>query len=332
MALRIIDITRKNKWLWALIACAALSACVPKGPDAQVPEGESGTAHPAASNDTSFGATDQSVVAEASTDEAQSAPSPASGYDFDGGGAQAPSEDFEPAPASAPRARAEAKPDTGSSRPGLGTVWGEDRTSQIQNTSFFRAEPERPFALATLFYNDRAGIKAMARESALSNHGDGGFDVLGGAVSVRLLDAMGRPLPAFEVASRDYVLGENGQSYSIEVQNHTGERIEAVATVDGLDVVDGEPGSFMKRGYVVGPFDTLQIDGFRRSMDTVAAFRFGSVRNSYAATKGKARNVGVIGVAFFHERGSDLPWSSQEVRRRHTADPFPDRFAAPPRR
>ena len=102
--------------------------------------------------------------------------------------------------------------------------------------------------------------------------------------------------------------------------------------MDGLDVVDGRDGSLGKRGYVIRPFDTLQIDGFRQSMDTVAAFRFGSVRDSYASKKGKGRNVGVIGVAIFTEAGSDLPWTFQEVERRHTADPFPGRFATPPGR
>jgi hypothetical protein len=221
--------------------------------------------------------------------------------------------------------------DESQSRPGLGTVWGEDRESTVRHTAFHRADPERPFALATLFYNDREGVEAMASESERFDHGDGGFRLVDGAVSVRLLDADGRPLPSFEVASRDYVVGEHGQAYSIEVRNHSGSRIEVVATVDGLDVVDGEEGSFSKRGYVVGPFDTVEIDGFRRSTDTVAAFRFGSVRDSYAGRKGKARNVGVIGVAFFHELGSERPWTSGEVHRRHTADPFPGRFAEPPR-
>lgn len=217
------------------------------------------------------------------------------------------------------------------SRPGLGTVWGEDRESNVRHTVFHRAEHQRPFALATLFYNDREGIRAMARESARFDHGDSGFSVMDGAVTVRLLDENGRPLPSLEVASRDYVVGEHGEAYSIEVRNHTNDRIEAVATVDGLDVVDGEEGSFSKRGYVIGPFDSVRIDGFRRSTDTVAAFRFGSVRDSYAGRKGKARNVGVIGVALFHELGSDTPWLRGEVERRHTADPFPARFAEPPR-
>jgi hypothetical protein len=100
--------------------------------------------------------------------------------------------------------------------------------------------------------------------------------------------------------------------------------------VDGLDVIDGRPGSFDKRGYLVNPWASVEIDGFRRSMEQVAAFRFGSVARSYAASKGDARNVGVIGVAVFAERGSGYPWLAPEVDRRHGADVFPGRFATPP--
>jgi hypothetical protein len=234
-----------------------------------------------------------------------------------------------PAPPADRSAGAPARVDK-KSRPGLGTVWGETRLSRIHKTSFHRADPDSPFAVARLFYNDRQGVKAMMHHGSLNDHGDSGFSALGGAVTVNLLGADGRALPAFEAASRNYIVGEHGDRYIIQIKNHTSERLEAVATVDGLDVVDGRPGTVSKRGYVVRPFETLRIDGFRQSEQTVAAFRFGSVRDSYASKKGKGRNVGVIGVALFHEQGSDLPWTFEQTQHRHTADPFPDRFAAPP--
>lgn len=99
-----------------------------------------------------------------------------------------------------------------------------------------------------------------------------------------------------------YVMGTQGDRYAIRVKNNTGRRVEVVVTVDGLDVIDGKPGSFSKRGYVLQPYQTYDIEGFRVSMDKVAAFRFSSVGESYAAKTGNARNVGVIGVAFFEER------------------------------
>jgi hypothetical protein len=116
------------------------------------------------------------------------------------------------------------------------------------------------------------------------------------------------------------------------IRNRTQNRLELVVSVDGLDVIDGRPASFSKRGYLVDPQGELEIDGFRQSMDTVAAFRFGSVRGSYASQKtGDSRNVGVIGLAVFHERGTNpAPWSPDEVNRRQQANPFPGQFATPP--
>jgi len=100
-----------------------------------------------------------------------------------------------------------------------------------------------------------------------------------------------------------FVEGRQGDRYALRIKNNTGRRVEVVATVDGLDVVDGKPGDFVhKRGYVIGPWQTYDIEGFRLDMGRVAAFRFSSVRDSYAASKGDTRNVGVIGVAFFAER------------------------------
>jgi hypothetical protein len=237
------------------------------------------------------------------------------------------------APAAAPPPEGAAYRDRAAdteSRPGLGTEWGENRDSRVSTAPFFREDPDRPFASAKLFYNDASGVRAMARRNGLSSLGDGSMRVANGALSVRLLDASGRPLEGFSAGSSTYVVGEHGQRYSIQIQNHTGNRLEAVATVDGLDVINGQSGSFSNRGYIVSPFSTVEIDGFRRSLDSVAAFRFGTVKSSYAARKGEDRNVGVVGVAFFHERGSRWPWTPDEVNRRHNADPFPGHFAEPP--
>jgi hypothetical protein len=234
----------------------------------------------------------------------------------------------EAAPSSAPQAdeyRAERE-----TRPGLATMWGEDRTSRVTEVSFARRDPSQPFAEVSLFYNDRAGVSAMATQSGRSDWYDNVFPVGMSRLTVRLLDERGMPLPSARAGGRSYVVGEYGQRYVIQIQNQTGNRVEAVATVDGLDVIDGRPGSHRKNGYVIGPWATVQIDGFRRSSDTVAAFRFGSVAESYAERKGDGRNVGVIGVALFDEAGSVWPWTDQEIQRRHDADPFPGRYAQPP--
>jgi hypothetical protein len=214
-------------------------------------------------------------------------------------------------------------------RPGLGTEWGERRDSPTNEVSFLRADPQRPFAVSQVFYNDREGVEAQAGYRGASRFYD--VPAARGAITFSLRSADGEPLEAVSAGGRIYVVGHEGRRYSILIENHTPARFETVATVDGLDVISGRTGSFENRGYVLSPWSTLEIDGFRQSRDEVAAFRFAKVRDSYAAARGEDRNVGVIGLAFFAERGD--PWTLDELRRRDTASPFPDegRFAPPPR-
>ena len=94
-------------------------------------------------------------------------------------------------------------------------------------------------------------------------------------------------------------------------------------------MIDGKPADPNRRGYIVDPHDTLVIDGFRTSDSNVAAFRFGRVADSYAAQTSGDRNVGVVGLAIFSERGA--VWTPAELGRRDTANPFPSRgYAVPP--
>lgn len=219
------------------------------------------------------------------------------------------------------------------SRPGLGTEWGETRSSHITSSPFTRADSTSPFAVASLFYNDAEGAKAMASASGFREFSTGSVDIGGGVATMRLKDAdTGRFLTGFEAANKNYVVGAAGQRYTIVIQNNVPARLEVVVSVDGLDVLDGKAAAFTKRGYLIDPRGSVEIDGFRQSMDAVAAFRFGSVRDSYAQKKtGDSRNVGVIGVALFNEMGSNpAGWTRGEVQRRLDADPFPGRFATPP--
>ncbi|HMY15927.1 MAG TPA: hypothetical protein PKA58_06340 [Polyangium sp.] len=117
-----------------------------------------------------------------------------------------------------------------------------------------------------------------------------------------LIDDNLAALPTFLHNGKKFVMGTMGQRYRIRVTNPTAQRVEAVVSVDGLDAIDGQTASTSKRGYVVPAFGSVTIDGFRTSMDSVAAFRFTSVSDSFAGRTAQDRNVGVIGVAIFKEK------------------------------
>lgn len=113
----------------------------------------------------------------------------------------------------------------------------------------------------------------------------------------------GVPAETFTHNGGTYVLGELGARYTLRIANHSDRRVEAIASIDGRDVINGKPGDFQKnRGYLIPAWGSVDIDGWRISQEEAAAFRFSSVPNSYAAQVGSAREVGVIGVAVFPER------------------------------
>ncbi|HEY0251079.1 MAG TPA: hypothetical protein VGC41_06105, partial [Kofleriaceae bacterium] len=212
-------------------------------------------------------------------------------------------------------------------RPGLGTSFGESVYAPVSFTGFQRAAPQ-PWAEVLLHYNDASGIRAHA-EYLGSDPAPLEVAAGDGSLSVALVDDSGRTLPGYEAAGRALVIGNDGERYKIVVRNATSARFEIVASVDGLDVIDGHPADGTRRGYIVDPHDSLVIDGFRTSDANVAAFRFGRVADSYAAQTSGDRNVGIVGLAIFAERGA--VWTRGELRTRDTADPFPGRsYAMPP--
>jgi len=122
-----------------------------------------------------------------------------------------------------------------------------------------------------------------------------------GAYEVSLV-VNGVELPVYHHRGRAFVEGWRGQRYVVRIHNRSPRRIEAVVSVDGRDVIDGRAASLSKRGYVIQPWSSADIDGFRTSMDRVAAFRFSDVEDSYAARMGSNWTVGVVAVAVFPER------------------------------
>jgi hypothetical protein len=156
-------------------------------------------------------------------------------------------------------------------------------------------------------WNAAALIAALSWGADAAAQGAGSSS-RGGEFSVRLESEGGYALPTYRHRGYTWIEGQRGQRYVIRVSNHTPERVEAVVTVDGRDVVTGQPGNYRRnRGYVIQPYGSVRIDGFRTSWSGVAAFRFTDVPDSYAARMGDASNVGVVGVAVFKEKRPPRP-------------------------
>ncbi|HET7225375.1 MAG TPA: hypothetical protein VFK69_06625 [Candidatus Eisenbacteria bacterium] len=103
---------------------------------------------------------------------------------------------------------------------------------------------------------------------------------------------------------RWYFEAEQGRPYALQLTNRTGRRVGVVLAVDGLNVVNGErsSGSRNEPMYVLGPWETATIRGWRTSLDEVRQFRFVDESRSYAERSGQANgDMGWIRVTTFAE-------------------------------
>jgi len=126
---------------------------------------------------------------------------------------------------------------------------------------------------------------------------------IGRLADVTIVDRdTGATLPVHYARGEYWVAGRPGARYAITVRNRSGERVLAVPSVDGVNVLSGETAAWDQRGYVFSPYERYQITGWRKSDSQVAAFEFSSIANSYASRTGRPAHVGVIGVALFREQ------------------------------
>ena len=112
----------------------------------------------------------------------------------------------------------------------------------------------------------------------------------------------GATLPLHYSKGQYWVAGAPGARYAIAIRNKMGERVMAVTSVDGVNVLNGATASWDQTGYVFGGYYNYQITGWRKSNSEVAAFEFSASNDSYAERTGRPNQVGVIGVALFRER------------------------------
>lgn len=132
-------------------------------------------------------------------------------------------------------------------------------------------------------------------------------------------------LPQHPHRGRSFVEGRPGHRYALVLQNLTGQRVLAVVSVDGVNAISGETAGSQQSGYVLDPWQRMEVRGWRKSLSEVAEFHFTALEGSYAARTGRPQNVGVIGVAAFRERQRPQP---QAYAPPYPASPYADQAAA----
>lgn len=117
----------------------------------------------------------------------------------------------------------------------------------------------------------------------------------------------GQWLPEYRHRGQSWIAGTPGHRYGVRLSNTTGERVLVVLSVDGVNAVSGETAHPAQAGYVLAPWQSAEIAGWRKSLDDVAQFVFTDLPDSYAARTGRPDHVGIIGIAVFRERQAEVP-------------------------
>ncbi|MFA4828849.1 MAG: hypothetical protein WC855_00375 [Thermodesulfovibrionales bacterium] len=104
---------------------------------------------------------------------------------------------------------------------------------------------------------------------------------------------------------KKYLEARRGENYSVVVRNDMPERIGVVIAVDGRNIITGKK-SFLKNNemmYIVKPYGSARLEGWRTDQNTVHKFYFTDVKDSYSVrTFGDSSAMGVITVAVFREK------------------------------
>jgi hypothetical protein len=150
---------------------------------------------------------------------------------------------------------------------------------------------------------------ALATPSIARSYGDPTW-ADGSLVDVQLL-VDGRPTSLYDSPQGDrrhYFEAIAGGRYSVVLRNNSSQRVGVLISVDGLNVVNGERTSLASTEpmYVLGPWQSTTINGWRTSLDAVRRFVFVDEQRSYAERTGQANgDMGWIRVLAFREQ---RPW------------------------
>jgi len=154
-------------------------------------------------------------------------------------------------------------------------------------------------------------VGGVAHASPMLTHADGQL------VDVRVL-VDGMPAPLFlrpGTWDRDYFQAFRGKNYSLQVTNNSGERVAVLISVDGLNVVSGQASNLSNHEgmYVLNPWSTATISGWRISLNEVRRFVFVDEEHSYASRTDQANgDMGWIRVLSFREQPQRITWRDED--------------------
>lgn len=200
----------------------------------------------------------------------------------------------------------------------LGTKWGDEITSHVSEVNLARLS-DQPIAESQVRYANKQYEGKTVNSIAL----------LAGKISFSIVDDADQTFALFRDGQNYFLSGNDGQSYQLKYENHTDNTYEVVASVDGIDVLNGSVASRNNAGYVLHPHSEIKIEGFRKSDSAVASFTFSKPEDAYTANSdnGSVQNIGIIGTAIYQVQSPDSNNADEEDKSSKYAPP-PKAFPA----
>jgi hypothetical protein len=115
---------------------------------------------------------------------------------------------------------------------------------------------------------------------------------------------------------KKYLEAKKGANYSLVIRNRSQDRIAVVVAVDGRNIISGKQSNLTNKEamYIIDPFGSTRLEGWRTDQNTVHRFYFTEVQDSYAVrTFGDTSAMGVIAVAVYREKGQPVHLKEQPV-------------------
>ncbi len=131
----------------------------------------------------------------------------------------------------------------------------------------------------------------------------------------------GNKLPEYGSHGKTYVRGEINREFTLYFKNNTADRVLARFSVDGLSVLDGKSAEKDSSGYICDAYSSVDISGWRTSLEEVRKFEFSSKGKSYAGKTVGSSNCGVIGVQVYSEKQPKIKIVEKHI---HHHDHYPD--------
>jgi hypothetical protein len=132
-------------------------------------------------------------------------------------------------------------------------------------------------------------------------------------------DGRATPLREFGHNGFTYVESREGQKFSLKFKNNTAHRVLAVASIDGLSVLEGTKATPQSRGYIIPPYAMVEIKGWRTSLSDINNFVFETKSGGKTYSEGAGEgtgNCGVVAVKVFAEKEKPKP-ITQIIREEH---------------